>query len=107
MLEWILSPRHIESLLIGLAIASPAGAALWAILRKRRAGAVPRSRLRAVWIFAFAGPLLWTLWKIYNAIMDAMGLDSLAGMGLNALIFIAVGTALGLALRGGSENTGD
>ncbi|MCX7626066.1 MAG: hypothetical protein N2Z21_07640 [Candidatus Sumerlaeaceae bacterium] len=49
------------------------------------------------WLLLFAGPLAYLLWRVYNAIMDAYGLDSVDALLLNAAIFVCVGLALALA----------
>lgn len=49
------------------------------------------------WLLLFAGPLAYVLWRVYNAIMDAFGLDSVDALVLNAAIFVCVGLALALA----------
>ncbi len=48
------------------------------------------------WLGLIAGPLVYLLWRVYNAIMDAFGLDSLYALILNASIFVCVGLALAL-----------
>jgi hypothetical protein len=39
------------------------------------------------------------LWWAFNAIFDALGPDSLVGLAVNGLLFIAAGLGLGSALR--------
>jgi hypothetical protein len=47
------------------------------------------------WTLVFlAGPLLLLLWKIYNAIEDHYGLDSVFALLLNAMIFLATSLVL-------------
>ncbi len=48
------------------------------------------------WLWLAAGPLVYVLWYVYNAIMDTYGLDNLYALILNVAIFMCVG--LGLAL---------
>ncbi|MFN3649044.1 MAG: hypothetical protein ACK47B_05635 [Armatimonadota bacterium] len=60
-------------------------------------------------LVAAASVLLFPLWLVYNAIMDWLGLDSVAGLAVNVILFALVGAGLGLALRrfwpaGPSEN---
>jgi hypothetical protein len=38
-----------------------------------------------------AGPLVWVLWKVYNALENYYGLDSLKALGFNLIVFIAAG----------------
>ena len=98
MLNWILDPSHIQGLLWALAAATPAGAALALPLWRGRPG-TPLPKRRGYWLAALAGPIVLALWHIYNAIEDRFGLDSLAALGLNALIFLSLGVGIGIWLR--------
>lgn len=84
---------------IVLAALSAAGA-LGAVL----AGVVARTRgahWRRAALLCATVVLLWPLWLIYNSIEDRFGLESIAALVLNAVIFLAVGTAAGVLLRRG------
>ena len=99
MLNWILVPSHVEWATIALALATPVLALLaWGALLSRGRRDVRHSR--GFWLAALAGPLVLVLWRVYNAIEDRFGLDSLAALGLNALIFLGLGLGVGLWLRG-------
>ena len=37
------------------------------------------------------GPAVWALWRIYNAIEDHYGLDSVKALLINLALFVAVG----------------
>lgn len=50
-------------------------------------------------LFGFTGTLISVMWYIYNIIMDHFGLDSVAGLLLNLLLFVLVGMITGLAFR--------
>jgi hypothetical protein len=39
------------------------------------------------------------MWRVYNAIEDALGLDSVAGLLANLALFVVLGIGIGLALR--------
>lgn len=58
-----------------------------------------RPQVRRVGLAALAGALLWPMWRLFNAIEDALGLDSIAALALNAAIFLAVGLGFGLLVR--------
>ncbi|MBN1879137.1 hypothetical protein JW823_03420 [bacterium] len=45
------------------------------------------------------GSMISALWYMYNAIMDHFGLDSVAGLLINLLIFTLVGLLLGWITR--------
>src|SRR5579862_346981 len=56
----------------------------------------PKYQKKSLWaqtvIYALFGPVIWIFWKIYNAIEDYYGLDSLRGLKYN--FYIAVGIAI-------------
>ncbi len=45
-----------------------------------------------------AGILNWSLWRIYNQNVDAIGLDTVKNLLVNLGLFIVVGLVLGLML---------
>jgi len=106
MVNWILVPSHVEGLLAAVAAATVAAGALIGLLAWRR-GRGALLGCPAFWIGAFSGPLILALWRLYNAIEDRFGLDSLVALGLNAAIFLSVGAALGLWLRLGGRKEKD
>jgi hypothetical protein len=57
--------------------------------KSRRPGGPDRLVWAQALLGALAGPVLWIFWRVYNAIEDAYGLDSLKALGIN--FFIAVG----------------
>ncbi|MBI3911997.1 MAG: hypothetical protein HY320_13830 [Armatimonadetes bacterium] len=68
-----------------------AGAGLAAWWRQRGA---PRGLARGLFIAAL-GPLIAALWFIYNAIVERLGLDSVAALGFNLGIFLVFGLIAG------------
>lgn len=61
-------------------------------------------RKTPAWLAVAGGSLLiGVLWRVYNAIADRLGLDSLAQLGINAALFVAVGIGAGRAWRIVSE----
>ena len=66
-------------------------------------------RRKPGWLALAGGALLvGLLWRLYNAIADRLGLDSVAHLALSAAVFVAVGVAAGrgwraLTLRGAKE----
>lgn len=57
------------------------------------------ARNRHHWVLgAFAAPLMLIMWKIYNAVVDHYGLDSIFGLYVNVAIFAAV-TVLLIVVR--------
>ena len=66
---------------------------------RREENSAPRKD-RMFWILIGAiGPLVVALWFVYNSLMDHFGLDSVFALGINLVIFIAVGILIGLLLR--------
>ena len=74
-------------LVLGLVVAPVAG-----LLAKRRGGdPLPAALL-------WGGPLvlIGLLWRVYNAITDRVGLDSVANLAANAVLFVVIGAACGI-----------
>jgi hypothetical protein len=44
------------------------------------------------------GPTVWVLWRIYNAIEDHYGLDSVKALLINLALFVIIGVSLGTAI---------
>jgi hypothetical protein len=44
------------------------------------------------------GPAVWALWRIYNAIEDRYGLDSVKALFINLALFIVVGITTGMMI---------
>ena len=73
----------------------PLGLLLGAWLGQRR-GAVRSGAVRGA-LIGLLGPANWLLWRMYNALTDRMGLDSVANLLLNLAIFLSLGLGSGLA----------
>lgn len=74
---------------IGLVIGSLSG-----LIRKR-----VFKHASAGLLIGFTGTLISVMWYVYNLIMDHFGLDSVAGLLLNLLLFVLVGMVAGLIFR--------
>jgi hypothetical protein len=44
------------------------------------------------------GTLNWILWRLYNALTDANGLDTVRNVLINLVVFVGIGAALGFGL---------
>lgn len=44
------------------------------------------------------GPAIWVLWRMYNAIEDHYGLDSVKGLLINLALFVTLGASLGVVV---------
>ena len=42
------------------------------------------------------GPLNWLMWRIYNAITDAIGLDTVRNLVVNLILFLVSGAVIGV-----------
>ena len=47
-------------------------------------------------LIGLLGPLNWLMWRIYNAITDAVGLDRVSNLAINLLLFLIVGALIGI-----------
>ena len=102
MLNWLLVPYHVEILLAVLAGLTPVCAlAAWGIAKPKIIAVMPN--LRVFWLLGASGPLIWVLWRAYNAIEDTLGLDSILAMGINAALFLLAGTAIAFWIKAGEK----
>jgi len=46
---------------------------------------------------ALLGPVVWLLWRVYNAVENAFGLDSVRALTVNLIVFVIAGFAIGAA----------
>ena len=80
-----------------LAVALPAaGLLVGAIL-----GAARRSLGRGLvvgLICGLSGPAIWLLWRMYNGIVGAYGLDSVRGLLVNIVLFVGIGLVVGIGI---------
>jgi len=78
-----------------LAVALPAAGLLIGAV----AGAVRRSLGRGLLsglVCGLSGPAIWLLWRMYNGIIGAYGLDSVRGLLINLTLFVVLGLVVGL-----------
>lgn len=89
----LITHRQAETLFLFLLIVGLIVGPLAAIIARRR-GQTP-------WTAAvgLGGPpvLLWAMWRIYNAITDRLGLDTVRNLLVNAALFVTVGAVCGIA----------
>lgn len=78
-----------------LAVAGPLlGVSLGAGLGARK-GTLRSGALSGLWI-GLLGTLNWGLWRLYNALTDMNGLDTVRNVLVNAVVFVAIGAGIGL-----------
>jgi uncharacterized membrane protein len=105
MMRLLQDPAYIRYLGTFLAILTPVVGLLTLTYRKR-----DRAQWMALplfWLLAFSGPLLVCLWWVFNAIENALGLDSILAMLLNLTLFALVGIGIGALLRMSSGSVHD
>ncbi len=47
-------------------------------------------------LWGLLGPFNWLMWRLYNALTDRNGLDSVSNVVVNFVIFVVVGCLLGI-----------
>ena len=94
--DWLIERGHVQGILI-------VAAALWVVGvfvygRVRRGRGQPAAQPFLL-LLGCLGPLALGLWFVYNTVMDRLGLDSLLGLGVNLVLFLATGLLVGLLFR--------
>lgn len=95
----LVDPKSFERAFCFIAVAGPlVGLILGAFF-----GAHERQPVRRVIagvLLGFIGSLIYGMWWLYNVITNAFGLDSVANLGLQLVLFAVLGAILGaVALR--------
>ena len=62
-------------------------------------------------LLGLLGPLNWLLWRVYNGITEAVGLDTVRNLVINLVVFLVVGVVVGIGAgfvvrRGNAHSTG-
>lgn len=81
---------------IALAVLSGVGLAAGVVLLgvSRKSASAKRAGLIVICLV-----LVFPMWLVYNAIEDRLGLDSVAGLLTNLVLFVVLGLGVGLTLR--------
>ncbi|HZO89406.1 MAG TPA: hypothetical protein VFB38_13835 [Chthonomonadaceae bacterium] len=96
-LREIVEVAAVDRLFALLALIGPiAGALIGAAVGVRRQN-VRRGTLLGFLIGLF-GPLNWLLWRVYNALTDRNGLDTVRNLFINLGLFIVVGAVIGVGV---------
>src|SRR5437773_9975346 len=101
----LITVEQVDSLFLCLAIVLPVLGVLLGGAIGLRAGNTRAAAVKGFCI-GLLGPLNLVFWKMYNAITDRLGLDSVKNLLVQLALFIAIGIAAGLLFRraGGSGN---
>lgn len=93
----LIAPGSVEKALLFFAVAGPlVGVIIGAFIGAHSRNAAP-SVISGILIGAI-GSLIYGMWRVYGAITNILGLDSLANLGLQILIFAIFGAVLGVAI---------
>lgn len=85
----IISLNTIETLFISLAVALPVVGLLIGVWRKR---------VLVGFGWGMVGPINYLLWKMYNALTNHFGLDTMVNLYLNLAIFAVLGLTAGFVI---------
>ena len=97
MLDIVLNETWVHGALVALAVITPLAGLLAGGLLLRRFDPASARALRVA--LMGIGPVTGALWLSYNYIVGLFGLDSVAGLLLNAALFALVGVAGGVGWR--------
>ncbi len=96
-MEEIVTTEQAEHVIALLAVALPiAGLIVGALLGivRRRLGRL----LLVGLVCGLVGPAVWALWRMYDGIVGAYGLDSVRGLLTNLALFVGIGLAVGVGV---------
>jgi len=97
-MQEIVSVDGVTRLFVVLAIVSPVlGMLVTGVMIARRAARWEARRWGL--LVGLCGPGNWLLWKLYNALTERNGLDTVRNFAINLAVFLLIGLVLGLALN--------
>jgi len=98
----LIAPEAVERAMLFLAVAGPlVGVILGILLGAHERRAWPRVLAGA--LIGAIGTLMYAMWRVYGAITDALGLDSVANLALQLVMFAILGAGLGIVVLGVSN----
>ncbi len=97
ILDFILERRNIEVLFNVLAVSLPILGLVIGLVVGRIKGRI-KPYLITFTLAGLFGPFNWVMWRIYNAITDHYGLDTVKNLLINLALFIVVGIVLGVGI---------
>ena len=87
----------VERLFRLLAVIGPVAGLLLGLILGSRKRSLQTFALRG-FLIGLCGTLNWILWRLYNALTDRNGLDSVGNLMLNLGLFVLLGAGLGVIL---------
>lgn len=102
----IVTMEQVNALFLALAVAGPVlGLLIGAAVGARR-GQAGRGAVNGL-LIGLLGVLNLALWKLYNALTDRMGLDTVKNLLVNLTLFVGLGIAAGLVFGHLARRHGD
>jgi hypothetical protein len=87
--------EQVGRLFAALALALPPLGLLFGWWYGSRLGSRRRGAIYGL-LAGLIGPLNWCMWRLYNAITDSVGLDTVRNLVINLVLFVVVGTVIGI-----------
>lgn len=93
----IIDPVTVERLLLFLAVGGPLVGLIIGVVFGAHVRNATRRIVQGV-LIGLIGTLIYIMWRVYGVITDTLGLDSVANLGLQLLVFAAVGVMMAFAI---------
>ncbi len=97
ILDWILNPENIGIIGWILVFLTPAIAGVLYFLLKSARRFLRMTGI--IFLIGGSGPLIVLLWHVFNAIQNALGLDSVLGASINLALFFLIGVGISYGVR--------
>ncbi len=96
VMKELIAAKTVESAMLIIAVAGPIigliiGIIIGACTKRLQASIIVSSLIGCV------GTIIYAMWRLYGVITDALGLDSVANLCLQLIIFAVCGALLGIA----------
>jgi len=101
-MKQLIDPNAAEHVLLFVAVAGPlVGLIIGALVGAHEKYAA--RRVIAGVLLGGIGPLVYWMWRLYGVITNALGLDSVANLALQLVVFAVLGAILGIGILTTSE----
>jgi hypothetical protein len=98
----LIDPASAERVLLFIAVAGPLVGLIFGALFGAHEKCAARRVIAGV-LLGGIGPLVYWMWRLYGAIANALGLDSVANLCLQLVLFAVLGGILGIGILKTSE----